>query len=123
MSTHTAAVLHADSGLSGSSTLELRIESVDTRPPRPGEAVVRLQTAALNHRDLWIQQGLYKNIQVPLVPGSDGAGSVVAVGSPADSAWIEPSASSAGAAEDATNTARLGSNRLRTLGAAIPQGQ
>jgi len=54
----------------------------------PGQAVVQLRAAALNHRDLWIQQGLYKNIQVPLVPGSDGAGSVVAIGSPADSAWI-----------------------------------
>ena len=54
----------------------------------PGQAVVRLHAAALNHRDLWIQQGLYKNIQLPLVPGSDGAGRVVAVGSPADSGWV-----------------------------------
>ncbi|MEI6107887.1 MAG: zinc-binding dehydrogenase [Opitutae bacterium] len=54
----------------------------------PGHAVVRLQAAALNHRDLWMQLGLYPNIQVPITPGSDGAGVVTAVGSPADTAWV-----------------------------------
>jgi NADPH:quinone reductase-like Zn-dependent oxidoreductase len=54
----------------------------------PGQAVVRLKAAALNHRDLWIQQGLYKDIRVPAILGSDGAGVAAAVGSPADVAWI-----------------------------------
>jgi zinc-binding alcohol dehydrogenase/oxidoreductase len=53
-----------------------------------GQAVVRLKAAALNHRDLWIQQGLYKDIKLPLIPGSDGAGTVLSVGSPADASWI-----------------------------------
>ena len=55
---------------------------------QPGQAVVRLKAAALNHRDLWIQQGLYKDIRVPLIPGSDGAGVVAAVGAPADAGWV-----------------------------------
>jgi NADPH:quinone reductase-like Zn-dependent oxidoreductase len=54
----------------------------------PGQAVVQLKAAALNHRDLWIQLGLYKDIRVPMVLGSDGAGTVTAVGSPSDDAWI-----------------------------------
>ncbi|MDI1250357.1 MAG: zinc-binding dehydrogenase [Lacunisphaera sp.] len=54
----------------------------------PGHAVVRLQAAALNHRDLWIQQGLYANIQLPLIPGSDGAGVVESVGSDVDKSWL-----------------------------------
>jgi zinc-binding alcohol dehydrogenase/oxidoreductase len=54
----------------------------------PGQAVVRLKAAALNHRDLWVQLGQYANIKVPLIPGSDGAGVVEAVGSPADQAWV-----------------------------------
>lgn len=54
----------------------------------PGFAVVRLKAAALNHRDLFIQQGLYPGIKVPVTPGSDGAGVVSAVGSEADAAWI-----------------------------------
>lgn len=54
----------------------------------PGHAVVRLKAAALNHRDVWIQQGLYPGIALPVTPGSDGAGVVESVGDPADAAWI-----------------------------------
>lgn len=54
----------------------------------PGHAVVRLRAAALNHRDLWTQLGLYPNIKLPIILGSDGAGVVIATGSPADAAWI-----------------------------------
>ncbi len=42
----------------------------------PGEAVVRLHACGLNHRDVWIRQGLYARIQLPCVLGSDGAGVV-----------------------------------------------
>lgn len=54
----------------------------------PGQAVVRLKAAALNHRDLWVQLGQYANIKLPLIPGSDGAGVVESVGLPADQAWV-----------------------------------
>ncbi len=54
----------------------------------PGQALVRLRAAALNHRDVWIQQGLYPGIALPVIPGSDGAGVVEAVGDPADAAWV-----------------------------------
>jgi zinc-binding alcohol dehydrogenase/oxidoreductase len=53
----------------------------------PGQAVVRLKAAALNHRDLWTQLGLYPNIKVPIILGSDGAGHVASVGAPADQDW------------------------------------
>jgi len=49
-----------------------------------GRAIVHLRAAALNHRDLFVQQGLYPNIRLPVTPGSDGSG-VVAAGS--DPAW------------------------------------
>lgn len=54
----------------------------------PGQAVVRLKAAALNHRDLWIQLGQYAGIKLPITLGSDGAGIVTAVGSPADQSWV-----------------------------------
>ena len=54
----------------------------------PGQAVVRLKASALNHRDLFIQLGQYPNMKLPLIPGSDGAGVVESVGSPADQAWV-----------------------------------
>ena len=56
---------------------------LDTMPdpqPGPGDAVVRLRAAALNHRDAWIRQGLYAGIRLPIILGSDGAGEVVAAG-------------------------------------------
>ncbi|MCC7506303.1 MAG: zinc-binding dehydrogenase [Saprospiraceae bacterium] len=38
------------------------------------EGLVRLRAAALNHRDLFITQGLYAGIKFPTILGSDGAG-------------------------------------------------
>jgi len=62
----------------------------DTPDPvaAPGHAVVRLHAAALNHRDVWIQQGLYPGIALPVTLGSDGAGVVESVGSGVDTSWV-----------------------------------
>ncbi len=49
--------------------------------PGPGEVAVALRAASLNYRDLLMVQGLYNRRQpLPLIPCSDGAGEVVAVG-------------------------------------------
>ena len=66
----------------------IALQSVADPVVAPGHAVVRLKAAALNHRDLWIQQGLYANIRMPLIPGSDGAGVVESVGAEADKVWL-----------------------------------
>jgi zinc-binding alcohol dehydrogenase/oxidoreductase len=42
--------------------------------PGDGEVLVQLRAAALNHRDVWITQGLYPGIRAPSILGSDGAG-------------------------------------------------
>lgn len=42
--------------------------------PEKKEAVVDIRAAALNHRDLFITQGLYAGIRTPCILGSDGAG-------------------------------------------------
>lgn len=39
-----------------------------------GSVVVKLHAAALNHRDVWIQKGLYAGLKFPTILGSDGAG-------------------------------------------------
>ncbi len=54
----------------------------------PDRAVVRLKAAALNHRDLWTQLGLYPNIKLPVTLGSDGAGTVTTVGTETDESWV-----------------------------------
>lgn len=73
--------------LSGVKTA-VALQSMPDPTAAPGQAVVRLRAAALNHRDLWVQLGQYANIRLPHIPGSDGAGVVEAVGSPADQSWV-----------------------------------
>lgn len=49
--------------------------------PGSGQVLVRLRAAALNYRDLLTVEGKYNpKQQLPLIPCSDGAGEVVAVG-------------------------------------------
>lgn len=49
--------------------------------PGPGQVAVAVRAASLNARDLMMARGLYNPRQkLPLVPCSDGAGEVVAVG-------------------------------------------
>jgi len=66
----------------------LAVQQVPDLVAAPGQAVVRLKAAALNHRDLWTQLGLYPNIKLPITLGSDGAGVVTSAGSPADQSWV-----------------------------------
>lgn len=58
----------------------LRIDRIPTPDAAAGEVLVRLRSAALNHRDLFITQGLYPNIRLPVTLGSDGAGEIAAIG-------------------------------------------
>ncbi len=52
-----------------------------TPSPGPGQVLVRMGAASLNYRDLLMVRGHYNPRQpLPLVPCSDGAGTVVAVG-------------------------------------------
>jgi NADPH:quinone reductase-like Zn-dependent oxidoreductase len=53
----------------------------------PGEALVSLRAAALNHRDVWIKAGQYAGLKYPCIPGSDGAGVVESLGPGGDASW------------------------------------
>lgn len=62
-------------------SLQLR-EGAPLRAPGPREVLVRVRAASLNRRDLGIRSGAYPvGPREMLVPLSDGAGEVVAVGS------------------------------------------
>jgi len=65
----------------------LVLEERDSLEPAAHQAVVKVRAAALNRRDYWITQGLYPHITLPIVLGSDGAGTVVRVGSDMDEQW------------------------------------
>ena len=70
-----AARLHELDGPAG-----LRVDEIEVRRPRESEVLVRIRAAALNRRDLFITQGLYPKIQMPVTLGSDGAGEIAALG-------------------------------------------
>ncbi|MGG3279154.1 zinc-binding dehydrogenase [Paenibacillus solani] len=73
-----AAIHHGRSGLDG-----LRVGEMNMEEPGPGEIRVRLKTAGLNHRDLFIMKGR-SSLDPPLILGSDGAGIIDAVGEGVD---------------------------------------
>lgn len=64
------------------------LEEVADPRPGAGEVVVAVRAAALNHRDIFIRQGLYPGITLPVIPGSDGAGVVHELGAGVDPAWL-----------------------------------
>jgi NADPH:quinone reductase-like Zn-dependent oxidoreductase len=55
----------------------LALRTVERPQPKAGEVLVRIRAVSLNHRDLYMLQGLGRDALVPL---SDGAGEVVALG-------------------------------------------
>lgn len=67
---------------------KLEIKEVDTPEPGPGEVRVRLKNSALNRRDYWITIGRYPRTSLPCIAGSDGAGTIDAVGPGVDVSMI-----------------------------------
>jgi zinc-binding alcohol dehydrogenase/oxidoreductase len=57
----------------------LRLDSAPDPEPGPGEVVVALRAAALNRRDIFLRKGIAPS-PLPVIPGSDGAGVVRALG-------------------------------------------
>lgn len=58
----------------------LRVGDVAELVPAAGEVVIDLRASALNRRDLRVVAGGWPGVSAPLVPGSDGAGVVRALG-------------------------------------------
>lgn len=58
----------------------IRIEEIPKPDVNPGRVLLRMVAGALNHRDVFIQQGKYARIRLPCIMGSDGVGVVEAVG-------------------------------------------
>ena len=60
----------------------LAMRETPTPTPGPREVLMRVHATSLNYRDLGLALGTYKSpsMPLPLVPMSDGAGEIVAVG-------------------------------------------
>lgn len=69
------AMVHATgSGLSG-----LQLVDSSAKATNKGEVQIRLKSAGLNHRDLFVMSARSSN-DAPLIPGSDGAGIIAQIG-------------------------------------------
>ena len=67
--------------LSGFGLDQLQVVALDLPEAGPGEVLVKLEAASVNPRDYQIITGGFTpNVEFPLIPLSDGAGKVVAVG-------------------------------------------
>lgn len=63
----------------------LRLEDVPKPSIGPNDVILQMKAAALNHLDVWVRSGAReKNIPLPHIPGSDGAGIIAEVGSAVD---------------------------------------
>ena len=58
----------------------LRLGELPEPKPLCGQVLMRVRATSLNYRDLLVSDGRYGKVTLPLVPLSDGAGEIVAVG-------------------------------------------
>ncbi|HTV42485.1 MAG TPA: NAD(P)-dependent alcohol dehydrogenase [Candidatus Sulfotelmatobacter sp.] len=58
----------------------LRLVELPELKAGPGKVVVRVRATSLNYRDLMVLTGRYGEMRLPIVPLSDGAGDIVAIG-------------------------------------------
>lgn len=99
---------------------------VDKEDPEPGpyDVLIQMRAASLNFRDLMVLEGVYPDMVLPLIPGSDGIGEILAVGegvtrfSPGDRVagvfypdWIHPPPTRTGSQPGRTNRRRTRATR------------
>jgi NADPH:quinone reductase-like Zn-dependent oxidoreductase len=65
----------------------VRIEELPRPEPGPGEVLLAVRAAALNHLDLWVRRGLPIETTMPHIGGSDIAGVVEALGAGVGAEW------------------------------------
>lgn len=71
----------------GRDTLVLR--DVPEPRPGPGEALLQVAATAVNYHDIFTRRGMPGvRIALPLIAGSDIAGTVLAVGADTDASWV-----------------------------------
>jgi len=59
----------------------LKIEELPRPEPGPGEILLEMKAAGINHLDTWLRRGVPgHHFPLPITPGSDGAGVVAALG-------------------------------------------
>jgi NADPH2:quinone reductase len=93
-------------------------ESVDVGAPGPGQVRLKQHAIGVNYIDTYQRSGLYK-LPLPLVPGNEGAGEVVAVGAGVTEFKVGDRGAYAGAAGGYAEERLLPADRLVKLPASI----
>lgn len=65
----------------------LTVDSAPVPSPEPGEVLIQVEYAALNHLDIWIRKGM-PSVPKPRIMGADATGDVVAVGDESLNHWL-----------------------------------
>jgi NADPH:quinone reductase-like Zn-dependent oxidoreductase len=81
--TMRAAIFHEHGGPE-----VVRIEQVARPRAAPGEVLVQVRAAAMNHLDLWVRRGIPIETTMPHIGGSDIAGVIAEVGEGVDAARV-----------------------------------
>ncbi|KAG1732679.1 chaperonin 10-like protein [Suillus paluster] len=58
----------------------LKLQSASLSKPKATEATIKIHAVSLQYRDLMVSKGLYPQQKTDIIPCSDGAGEIVAVG-------------------------------------------
>src|SRR3989440_11775827 len=61
----------------------VRLREVPRTEPAPGTVTIAIRASSINHLDLFLAQGLQRDVKPPRVIAADGAGVVAASGDPA----------------------------------------
>src|SRR5574338_116978 len=77
-----AARIHEDGGPE-----VIRVEEAPDPVVGPGEVLVRIRAASLNHLDIWVRKGR-PSVPKPRILGADGAGIVEALGDGVDGLYV-----------------------------------
>lgn len=67
----------------------LELADLDIPQLMPGEVLVKLNASALNHREIWIQKGMYPGMSLPCILGADGSGVVSEISDTVEQRWID----------------------------------
>lgn len=68
---------------------QLEIKEWEKPTARDSKVLVKIKASSINHRELWIQKGLYPGMTLPCILGADGSGVVVEIGDKVDPSWLE----------------------------------
>jgi NADPH:quinone reductase len=98
----------------------LRVEDVAVGAPGPGEAKIRQTAIGLNFIDVYLRTGLYPQPSMPFIPGMEGAGVVLEVGTGVTDVKAGDRVAYAGPVGGYAEERLIPADRLVPLPAAIP---